>query len=855
MARGASAAEDRTIVRRPPRLPHDLLDRQALYDRLDLLAPLTVLRGPAGAGKSTLIAAWIKRRCANRVVAWLGFNVATDHDRFWRLISGAITGKAVEETGESFRVADVVKAGRGLTEPLVLVLDDLHHVDKVVGDGLARLARECSQLHLVVCLRGGHEFQSAVWRVPSTVVIGSSDLVVSADETAVLAECSGVVLDDGEAAEIHRATDGWMGPTRAALVVIGAAPPEKRLQSALAEAGSFVLGAVAQVEPAAVRTLLLTPCSVVEEFSAELADELCDAPDPQELLRKAEEHGLVMARTVDGRQTYHVLPVLRDALMRELGDDRDRYRAAHERAARWYLKHGTPQLAVAHAAEAEQWTLVGDIVDAAFVTLVTRYPFALYRAMKDMPDEAMADRPRLRAARTVAMAVPGIRGPAAAAFKPATPVRLAVGESVSLRDAVALGSAQAVALRTTYEFTASCRVLDDIDAALAQVADGSIPDLDDVLPLLQLQWAICRFQAADLATATRDFSRAFYGGRRTESDFIARNAAAALGLIAAVCGDLPGAAEWLERELELPLDDVPAADLVRSWGDTARCLRALDLLDKRLADETKAAVGDGTQLNELWAVICYAGAQYALLFGEPMAMLGRINGAEQLRVGRRREVGLGGSLIAAAKTDLLLALGQGNRARQAAWEHDLAHPLVEVGRARVEMLTGDLEGARTRAVDLIWRSDTDYRIRLDLLLIDAVAALRQGEEDAALEVAGRALAVAETTRAVRPFAWVPRPDRERLLSPLAGGRRVLDKLDDIDVRDVFPPTVEVVSLSDRERVVLEKLAQTSSVVEIAEALVVSVNTVKTQRRSLYRKLGVNSREQALGVARGAGLLD
>ena len=43
--------------------------------------------------------------------------------------------------------------------------------------------------------------------------------------------------------------------------------------------------------------------------------------------------------------------------------------------------------------------------------------------------------------------------------------------------------------------------------------------------------------------------------------------------------------------------------------------------------------------------------------------------------------------------------------------------------------------------------------------------------------------------------------------------------------------------------------------EIAEELFVSANTVKTQARSIYEKLGVSSRNEAVTCARTAGLLD
>jgi LuxR family maltose regulon positive regulatory protein len=61
-------------------------------------------------------------------------------------------------------------------------------------------------------------------------------------------------------------------------------------------------------------------------------------------------------------------------------------------------------------------------------------------------------------------------------------------------------------------------------------------------------------------------------------------------------------------------------------------------------------------------------------------------------------------------------------------------------------------------------------------------------------------------------------------------------------------------LTSREREVLEMLVAVRSLNDIAAELVVSHNTVKTHARSIYRKLGVRSRREAIGRARALGLL-
>lgn len=61
-------------------------------------------------------------------------------------------------------------------------------------------------------------------------------------------------------------------------------------------------------------------------------------------------------------------------------------------------------------------------------------------------------------------------------------------------------------------------------------------------------------------------------------------------------------------------------------------------------------------------------------------------------------------------------------------------------------------------------------------------------------------------------------------------------------------------LSERERVVLAALQQDLSLEQVAQRLWVSRNTVKTQVRSIYRKIGVSTRADAVAWARMAGLV-
>jgi LuxR family maltose regulon positive regulatory protein len=69
-----------------------------------------------------------------------------------------------------------------------------------------------------------------------------------------------------------------------------------------------------------------------------------------------------------------------------------------------------------------------------------------------------------------------------------------------------------------------------------------------------------------------------------------------------------------------------------------------------------------------------------------------------------------------------------------------------------------------------------------------------------------------------------------------------------------PESLPIVALTERETVMLRYLASALSNTEIAHATFVSVSTVKTHQRTIYRKLAVGGRRAAVTRARELGLV-
>ena len=107
---------------------------------------------------------------------------------------------------------------------------------------------------------------------------------------------------------------------------------------------------------------------------------------------------------------------------------------------------------------------------------------------------------------------------------------------------------------------------------------------------------------------------------------------------------------------------------------------------------------------------------------------------------------------------------------------------------------------------------------------------------------------------VRPFYEVGQDIRQLLIAQV--GR--LGRLNQFVERllQVIPASGpdHIVELTPREAQLLRELPSLATLEEIAASFYLSVNTIKTHLRNLYRQLGVTSRREAIFVARQRGLL-
>jgi LuxR family maltose regulon positive regulatory protein len=286
------------------------------------------------------------------------------------------------------------------------------------------------------------------------------------------------------------------------------------------------------------------------------------------------------------------------------------------------------------------------------------------------------------------------------------------------------------------------------------------------------------------------------------------------------------------------------------------------------------------------SLVVHALEQYRL--GNPEHAAAMIEAAQSIGAAGPGIDGAARAIVSTLRSALLLAAGAFEEARAelaaaAAWRARVPMPTtVPSGQAAAAMmcwLEGDVPEARRRTRELMARNwDTGMAWFSSVYFLDlAWLAADEGDLDRAVDLLTATMNRVEDADYRLPvqcsLLWLAdfehrrgHDDRarawlERLDAALAGQASpsfLIPMRDRVAMAVIGStqmstgPAIE--ALSEREFAVLRRLSTEDSLEAVARAMYVSLNTVKTHVRAIYRKLGVNSREQAVERARHLGLL-
>ncbi|HEY8523823.1 MAG TPA: LuxR C-terminal-related transcriptional regulator [Acidimicrobiales bacterium] len=877
--------------------------------------PVTLVSAPPGAGKTTLLASWLAGpdppaaawlnlderddepgRLPALIAAALaeagcvGDAAARRPPAAGGLVVGDLPDGARGEPGELVLLAaafgEIERRGR----PCVLVLDDVHELaGPAAREALAWVVeRAPPPLDVVLATRADPPVGLERLRLDGRLgELRYIDLRFTSAEAAELFAAHGLALADGQTAALRELVDGWPAGLRLAAAALRSEPDPASFvahaAAAQAVAADHLLDAVLTREGEAARRVLLRT-SVTDRLTADLAVALTGDPEAGRHVADLERRGLFLVE-LDEQRCYRYHALFRALLLARLRQDRPGLlEELHRRAAAWFLDQGLPADAEAHARRGGDWSLVGRLVLRRWLLGTTEEAGALDTGPLDgIPPDAILDTPELAlvaaaeacrwadhedahlyrarldttdpsAEVTSAASPPGdglLGGGSRADGSSASGSR---GGGSSADGSSAGGGTNAGDPAAGDDVWATARRLLDLtlgwtfgadDRARAAVA--AVRSLDAPRP-----WTSRLRQIAVLVQAEMDIDAGHLDLARDALERLGDHAdhgdpswhrvlaGAMLAVLDAAAGDVTAAEARLARARAI-IAGRPRRAVVDPFVRIAAALCAAQRGEHRALAEALAAPRPGEWMPHSLRVVDRA---------VQAATRGRAPFFVSLDAPTARYPLAGRALVALGVLEVIDATGRpiavgGEGERVVA---DARQRLVET------IVTGGPGPTALAPVELrLDRSAPRHpRTAVEMTALAALAADRRGDERRADRLLGEALDMAAATSIRAPLLELG-PHLVEVLERISArlGSRGTTALDLLDRIQHAGGEALVEPLTDREIEVLQHLPTLMSNTEIARGLHLSVNTVKTHLKAVYRKLGVDGRREA--VLRGREL--
>ena len=864
--------------------------RSRLLSRLDdgVRRGITLVCAPAGFGKSTLVADWLR---GNRGAAgWVSLDTAdSDPVLFWSYVIAACQEADPElglEAGTiliggsppGFRdvalslLNDLASVG----EPFTLVLDDYHLVDSPeVHEALAVVAeRRPANLHLVLISRSDPPVPLGRLRAQGRVAdVDQTALRFTLDETtAFLRDVMALELRPSAVALLEERTEGWA----AGLQLAALSMRDREDQDGFADSLSgehrhiarFLAEEVLQQQEPHMRDFLQR-ISILRRMCGPLCDAVTGGSQGGRLLARIARSNLFVIRLDDRQEWYRFHHLFGEFLARRLSERGDGdVGVLHARASRWFEAEGLLEEAVYHALQAPDREAAADLIERSWRTLDRRHQSGTWRGwVEALPSPLRQARPVLTMGYAWALLDAG---------------EIDAGEEfLDLTDGLLAAPADRRVVADEREFAALPGTLAAARAYVSQARgdmSATVAHAQRALELLPVDdhfyrgipavtVGLAQWSAGLLTAAEASFRSAVGSFRASGNALFTTMALYALGDLQRLQGRLHEAEATFRRAERSPdargkhrarilmgLGEVllergeptEAAEYLEESGrhlpdgpDHRLCLALADLHESR---------GDEVQVGK-WLDRAEAVFRQELL-PEPRTIAGR-RARRALSLGRLDEVErwLAAVDVTGAESGGTSAIYD-RRTRVG----------VQVTRAEGGgMALGEVEGMVSRLQEA---AEAEGRIgdAVDARLLQLRVAAAGGDDEAAREGMAQALEAAEPHGIFGTFLrhgpplhpWI----RDAAVRhPERGLARRLNAA--VKALEAAPqsPTVELpVPLTPREVDVLRLVAAGLSNKEIARQCFISVATVKRHAANIYAKLGVSNRTRAAARADELGLL-
>lgn len=879
--------DERFII---PTQADGLLHRNRLMEKLEaaVAGPLTLVSAPAGTGKTVLVSDWARGTQAWGPIAWVTLQASDSSVQTFRssITQGLrrcgvnVEPPAAQTAGADTDHADAIVSAllgrpepqRG--EPVVVVLDCEAEISTQVADELdAMLHRSGGLLRLVVATRADPALPLHRYRLAGTVAeIRMADLAFTLDEARELMRKAGLKLSGTALQTVVDRTDGWAAGLRFAAVFLDQNGDQDRaaleFRGDIGDVAEYLIAEVLGVQAEGGRQLLLET-SIVDVLRPGLSEAVA-GPQAQRALAVLVRGNSFLCEVPDAPGFYRYQQLFLELLRAELAYEMpQRVPDLHRAAAAWLADEGLVEEAVRHSVAASDWEgaaryLIDDLAVGRLL-LPGRGPLSdLLARLPEGTDGAAAS--LVRAAQ--AMAVSDVE---------------ACGEHL-IRAEGQLGGARtphwgaaALALQTL-RLTHSAAMA-DVERALGFAASAErllhaqvrqrVDDHPELLVLIESGRGTAWLAAGKLDDAVEAFSAAARAADRPGCERSLISCLGHLALLSALRGQLRRAADLaarvdaMQQEASTAGAVCTSAVVALAWVNTERYdLSAARRYAQRAAESM--SISDEPTSR----------AMLALVEARVRRARGDVEGALAHIIAARSQVppqsGWLQDLLRIEEAELNVVNGQ----------PVLAAQIVE-GLSDPESPEGGLVLARARmAAGEVFESPAStlrnvaapLPVRVGGWLFEATRQLDGGDEPRAGQALERSLRLAAPERLRRPFREASPQVRQLLRADpqLAAEHGWLGAatLDDAHMflqprrdgelepgvdKPASTPLLE--PLTEKEREVLGHLAALLTTDEIAGAMFVSVNTVRTHVRNILRKLAASRRNEAVRRARELGIIE
>lgn len=852
----------------------------ALFTGLDSPeATFMVVSAPAGYGKTSLLAQWARIAVDDGVVvAWCDID---DDDRdplvLWGSVLAALTAAAhgndaatralgslevgMQPRSHSEFLAGLARALDLIGPRVAMIFDDAH---VLAGGGseaeFIRFLRLVPPSVYVVFATRSSLLEQRTRLTNRLRELTADSLSFTHAEACALFEDESI--DEASVDSLFTAAEGW--PAALSLAHSGVARSTGTLDARLGLLDPDVMHQYLQREvyddlsPLDKSTMLTA--GVCPLVTANLANAIGVSLDSAHVLRRLAQNNPMLRRAstdAEGRIWYRVQPLFHGFLREKLAElSPDALPQMTVRAATWHTEHGDPLVALQLALGVEDGGLVDRVLrDAGYCLVSDGHAVDVLALAGAAPGHTTAG-PFASLVLAWAAAETGEVDRAVDAVGRVRPTGLGVDDLfewdwllylVQLRIAAARGEridglysgwadstmlALPDALREAVHLSrglaetrvgATARAVEELEASRA-IAENVGDPAGRVMSAVGL--AATRLAASDIRGCLRDADLALgiaegAPGRTSDTALAYAHALAgwAQHQLLDDCAARTHALAAAEHASRQPLDDVVV--------ETRHTLQAVTF--DILPDRRRAAQDFATS----WP--------YAYLLGAPSSVV-----VSSLHFGIRMSTALGEHRWSERLLD---------RARHLIGEgHDW-----HVAYALLLHATGRQASARGILTPLLHESRRPRTAVSEIVQwsLESVFEHESGNTFRAHAAMYRSLERADDTGAL---AEVVRPGGDSVRAVLAHGMHRFGPHDEVAMRilaqgrESLPQPQPTGSLTPKERELLSELKTLRTVGEISDDMLLSINTVKTHMRGIYRKLGVSSRRTAIAEAERLGLV-